>query len=277
MDYLLARIDTRKKANMRLVLSDKTTYQDISLDHSREYNDEYRLPDGEWFRVDNFNSQPYFKEWVKICFNAAVYAQLQVGEYAGLKFLVSYQDGCKLMFQRIFSGSVYENNTFLTFPVHEQPQLRTDDRLIVINKEPDAIYHITENRLYFKYIPTVKPLFPGIEALYKEATNQEVSDFLQLDLINLSGGFNTDHVKTLNRRHIKEAKDIYDHYTDQDKLDLKTYAQKYRPNLNYNPDADKCDVANDEQLKDLIYCVLQRFYTTEIGGKMRLALSVDDI
>ena len=80
MDYLLARIDTRKKANMRLVLSDKTTYQDISLDHSREYNDEYRLPDGEWFRVDNFNSQPYFKEWVKIPFNAADYAQLQVGE-----------------------------------------------------------------------------------------------------------------------------------------------------------------------------------------------------
>ena len=114
MDYLLARIDTRKKANMRLVLSDKTTYQGISLDHSREYNDEYKLQDGEWFRVDSFKDQTYFKEWVKIPFNAADYAQVQVGEYAGLKFLVSYQDGNKLMFQRIFSGSVYENNTFLT-------------------------------------------------------------------------------------------------------------------------------------------------------------------
>ena len=133
-----------------------------------------------------------------------------MGEYAGLKFLVSYQDGCKLMFQRIFSGSVYENNTFLTFPVHEQPQLRTDDRLIVINKEPDAIYHITENRLYFKYIPTVKPLFPGIEALYKEATNQEVSDCLELDLMKLGGGLKTDHVKTLSRGHGKEGKEIGD-------------------------------------------------------------------
>ena len=66
-------------------------------------------------------------------------------------------------------------------------------------------------------------------------------------------------------------------YTDDDKNALKIYAQKYRPGLNYNPDADVCEVANDEQLKDLIYCILQRYYTTEIGGKMRVAHSVDDM
>ena len=59
MDYLLARIDTRKKANMRLVLSDNTTYQDVALDKSREYNDEYKLHEGEWFAVEGFREKPY--------------------------------------------------------------------------------------------------------------------------------------------------------------------------------------------------------------------------
>ena len=158
-----------------------------------------------------------------------------------------------------------------------EPQLRTDNQLIVINKEPDAIYHLAENKLYFKSIPTVKPLFPGIEMLYKEATNEEVETFLQLDFIQLGGGFAADNVKTPNRRNIKEAKEIYDNYTNDDKHALKVYAQKYRPKLNFNPDTDVCEVTNDDQLKDLIYCILQRFYTTEIGGKKRVAHSVNDM
>lgn len=277
MDYLLARIDTRKKANMRLVLSDKTTYLDVVLDNSREYNDEYKLHEGEWFAVEGFKEKPYFKTWVKEPFNAGDYSQLQVAEYSGLKFLCAVQDGNKFMFQRLFSGSVYENKTFLSFSLDAEPQLRTDNQLVVINNEPDAVYHLTENKLYFKSIPTIRPLFPGIEELYKEATNEEVETFLQLDFIQLGGEFTADKVKTPNRRNIKEAKEIYDNYTDDDKKALKAYAQKYRPGLNYNPDADVCEVANDEQLKDLIYCILQRYYTTEIGGKMRVAHSVDDM
>lgn len=277
MDYLLARIDTRKKNNMRLVLSDKTIYHDVVIDNVIEYNDEYKLREGEWFVVNEFKEKPYFKAWIKEPFNAGDYSQLQVEEYSGLRFLCAIQDGNKFMFQRLFSGNVYENKTFLSFSLHAEPLLREDNQLVVINKEPDAIYHQEENKLYFKSIPTVKPLFPGIEELYKEATNEEVETFLQLDCIQIGDGFTADRVKTPNRRNIKEAKEIYDNYTNEDKNALRAYAQKYRPELNYNPDVDVCEIANDEQLKDLIYCILQRFYTTEIGGKKRVAHSVNDM
>ena len=249
----------------------------MALDNAREYNDEYKLQEGEWFIVNGFKEKSYFKTWLKEPFNAGDYSQLQTTEYSGLKFLCAVQDGDKFMFQRLFSGSVYENKTFLSFSLEAEPQLRTDNQLVVINQKPDAVYHLTENKLYFKSIPTVKPLFPGIEELYKEATNEEVEAFLQLDFIQLCEGFTADKVKIPNRRNIKEAKEIYENYTDDDKNALKIYAQKYRPGLNYNPDADVCEVANDEQLKDLIYCILQRYYTTEIGGKMRVAHSVDDM
>lgn len=277
MDYLLARIDTRKKTNMRLVLSDKTTYQDVVFDHVKEYNDEYKLQEGEWFVIENFKSKPYFKEWLKEPFNAGEYCQLQVDEYLGLKFLCAVQDGNKFMFQRLYSGSVFKNNTFLSFSLEGEPHLLNNNQLIVINKEPDAVYNLAENRLYFKHIPTVKPIFPGIEELYREATNEEVETFLHLDFIQPSNNFTADKVKTPNRRRIKEAKDIYDNYTLQDKEALKEYAQKYRPNLNYNPNEGACQIADDEQLKDLIYCILQRFYTTEIGGQKRVAHSVDNM
>ena len=277
MDYLLARMDTRKKSNMRLVLSDKTTYQNVVLDNAREYNDEYKLQDGEWFVVENFKAKPFFKEWLKEPFNAAEYSQLQGDEYSGLKFLCAVQDSNKFMFQRLYSGSVYKNKTFLSFPLEAEPHLLNDNQLVVINNEPDAVYNLEENRLYFKHIPTVKPIFSGIEELYREATNEEVETFLHLDFIQLSDDFTAEKVRTPNRRRIKEAKDIYGNYTDQDKDALKVYVQKYRPNLNYNPDEAACQIADDEQLKDLIYCILQRFYTTEIGGQKRVAHSVDNV
>lgn len=276
MDYLLARIDTRKKANMRMVLSDITTYDGVDTSRSREYNDDYKLHDGEWFVVDGFKEKPFFKAWVTEPFNAMDYSQIQRNEYKGIKFLLAKQGDC-LMFQRLFSGSVYENRAVLSFPIDDQPHLRTDNQLVVINKEPDAVYNMTENTLYFRSIPSAKPLFPGIEVLYKEATHEEVDNFLQQDFIRLNGGFTADNVSTLNRRHIKEAKDVYNSYTLQDKLDLKEYAQKYRPNLNYNPASDSCEISNDDQLKDLVYCILQRFYTTEIGGHKRVAHSVENM
>lgn len=276
-DYLLARIDTRKKSNMRLVLSDKTTYQNLVLDNVIEYNDEYKLREGEWFVVENFRAKSFFKEWLKEPFNVGDYAQLDRNEYHGLKFLCAVQDGDKFMFQRLFSGNIYDNKTFLCLPLHDEPQLRKDNQLIVVNKEPDAIYNLSENKLYFKSIPTVKPLFSGIEELYKEATNEEVDAFLHLDFIQLSDDFSADKVKTPNRRKIKEAKEIYDNYTVQDKNALKVYAQKYRPDLNYNPNEVVCNIADDKQLRDLIYCILQRFYTTEIGGQKRVAHSVDNM
>lgn len=277
MDYLLARIDTRKKANMRLVLSNKTTYQGVDLNNAREYNDEYKLQEGEWFVVNDFREKPYFKTWINEPLNAGDYSQLNTAEYSGLKFLCAVQDGDKYMFQRLFSGSVYENKTFLTFSLEAEPQLRTDNQLIVINKEPDAVYHLIENKLYFRSIPTVKPIFPGIEELYKEATNEEVETFLQLDIIKTIDGFSVDNVKTPNRRNIKEAKDIYDNYTEDEKRALATYVHKYRPGLNYNTETNGYEVSNDEELKDFIYCILQRYYTTEIGEKKRVAHSVDDM
>lgn len=278
MDYLLARIDTRSKSNMRLVLSDKTTYQDVVLDNAGEYNDEYKLQDGEWFVVNDFREKPFFKEWLKEPFNVAEYSQLNVNEYSGLRFLCAVQNSDMFMFQRLYSGHVYKNKKFLSFFGDNEPCLLDNNKqMILINNEPDAVYNVEENRLYFKSIPTVKPIFSGIEELYKEATNEEVEAFFNLGFIRLSGDFSADKVKTLNRRRIKEAKEIYENYTDEDKDALKVYAQKYLPNLNYNPKRDVCDITDDNQLKDLLYCILQRYYTTEIGGQKRVAHSVDNM
>lgn len=277
MDYLLARINTRKKSNMRIVLSDKTIYTNINIDCSHEYDNDYKLHENEWFVINDFKSQQFFKSWISEPFNAAAYNQIQSDEYNGLKFLLAYQDDDKCMYQRLFSGSVFENKTFLSLPIHEQPQLRTDNQLIVINPEPDAVYVISENKLYFKSLTLVKQLFPGIEILYKEATDDEVDAFLQKSFIKLGNGFDNGKVKTQNRRYIKEATSIYEGFSDDEKEELNNYIQAYCPSLPYDSDANNYEISNDNQLKDLLYCILERYYTTAIRKQKRIAHSVDNL
>ena len=59
MDYLLAKTKG-KKGTIYKVLSDKTTFEEIPVfANSREYDDEYKLQDDEWFVVNQLSRQAY--------------------------------------------------------------------------------------------------------------------------------------------------------------------------------------------------------------------------
>ena len=54
MDYLVAKTKG-KRGSFYKVLSDKTTFEIIpDFANSREYDDEYKLQEDEWFVVEHF-------------------------------------------------------------------------------------------------------------------------------------------------------------------------------------------------------------------------------
>jgi hypothetical protein len=59
-----------------------------------------------------------------------------------------------------------------------------------------------------------------------------------------------------------------------EKKQIVKYISKYCKNLKTNEDKNTFDIGSEKELKELIYGIEQRYYTTEIGNEKRLANSV---
>lgn len=234
MDYLFVKTKGRT-GTFRKVLSDETIYPDIPVfDNVRPYNDEIKLREGQWFELPDFNTKAYAPQLVTEAFNAAGWSQIGRADYEKIDYLVSVQqDGNLLAFQNVTTSLIYKRQSWLS--LDEQPSLLNKDHLLVIHKEADAYYKRDSNKLYFKRLSAITNIFSGINELYNEATDNEVQNALNLDLLNVSPDFTKEKVKTANRRKIREAMDMYNNYTPQQKMQLPTYLQKYCQDLPMMP------------------------------------------
>ncbi|EPC39566.1 hypothetical protein Lpp74_15354, partial [Lacticaseibacillus paracasei subsp. paracasei Lpp74] len=118
-------------------------------------------------------------------------------------------------------------------------------------------------------------IFPGIIALYRDATKREISDFLSQDFIQTAEGFNGDSVQVNNRKRIAALRDKYNAYNNSQRNDLKKYIQGYDLGLRFED--GKFLISSDADLKKLIYGIDQRYYTTPIDNEKRIANSVINI
>ena len=106
-------------------------------------------------------------------------------------------------------------------------------QLIIINYIPDAVYDCAEDKLYFQRLSDITNVFVGIDELYREATEDETTTFLTLDIINLCQGFTADKVKTANRKRIKAAMDKYNNFSEIQKQKLPNYLRLYNADLTF--------------------------------------------
>lgn len=136
---------------------------------------------------------------------------------------------------------------------------------------------MADRTLYFRCLSDITNIFKGIDELFREATNQETQDFLNLDLVNAANNFGVDQVKTANRRRIKAAMEKYNGFSDEQKDLLPEYIQEYCPNLAYDQNTKQYTVSTEDELTNLLNGINQRFYTTSIDGEKRLANSVTSI
>jgi len=276
MDFLFVKTKGRTGA-FRKVLSDKTIYDNIPLfDDNRPYNDELRLHDDQWFVLERFSQKPYAPQLVTEAFNAAAWSQIDRVDYEKIDFLVSVQsEGNQLMFQNITSSLILKRQSWLS--LDEQPSLLNKDHVLVIHNTADAYYLRDEDMLFFQRLSAITSIFPGINELYNEATDAEVENALQLDLLDVAPDFTKEQVKTANRRKIREAMDMYNNYTPQQKAQLPGYLQKYCPELTFDADFSKFSIKDEKELAQLLNGLCQRYYTTEISNEKRVALTVEEV
>lgn len=146
---------------------------------------------------------------------------------------------------------------------------------LVVHSQPDSVYFKREDTLVFRSLATISSIFKGIDAIYKEATAEEVDSFLKQPFIITLGGFGENNVSKPNRKRIALAMSTLESMSNEDRYKMLGYIGNYcSSKLEIHSNGEKVKVSDDEDLKLLLYGIEQRFYTTPFGGEKRLANSV---
>ena len=254
----------------KLVSTDDVIYPRVSqITSFSPYTPGAVLEDEEWFYVDNARTQAYAAELLNSDYETVDFDSLTRSDFGRIDFIFVYERG-RICFQKVSKTKLVAKKSVLCFG--ENFQYEKERQELIISDMPDAFYSPCEDRLCFRRLESITGIFKGIDSLYREATDEEVYNFLNCNFISLRLGYDVQNVKTPNRKRIALAKATLDRLSDADRCLIFSYVEEYCPSLSRVDGAFK--IGGEEDLKLLLYGIEQRFYTTPVGGEKRLANSV---
>ena len=274
MDQILAKVKGLRKNPYFKLVSNQSLFDvvAVNLDTCIPYNPDHNLDEDAWFKIEEFSQKEFCIEFLKQDFDSKDYDDLTKGNFSKIAYLFSVQ-GDDFYFQKI-TPSLFVNRKTLFFG--EVAELEQSQTRLVINPLPDAIYFKAADTLIFRNLATISSIFTGIDELYKEATNEEVEQFLDEPFIELTDDYNLNKVSKPNRKRIGLAMATLEAMSDDDKTNMLDYIDGYcgEQRLTFDRENQKFEISNDDELKILLYGIEQRFYTTPFSHEKRLANSV---
>ncbi len=273
MNYLLAKMKGRQNEFLKILTSKEDILATPDLSHVQNYSPAYKLEDDEWFQLDKFLSRNFYNGLIENKFSGTSFNQIIKDNYENIKYLCAKQ-GDLYLFQKISIPKLFSQKWF---HLTNKPKLKTDP-IIIINEWVDAVYDKQNDILYFKDIAKIKTMFKGIEELYREATQKEVDDFCYNNsFISLGKNFTTTQIKSLNRKRIAMAIDVLKDLSISELNQIVDYTKSYCPHVQVQANGDSFIINSEEDLKFVLFGIEQRYYTTAVKPKKRLANSVLEI
>ena len=276
MDHILAHIKTRAKKRIFKLVSDQSLFEPLIVDLNAcvPYDPDHSLDEDSWFKIEAFSQKTFCIDLLKKDYNSKDYDDLVKDNFSKIAYIFSVQ-GDDFYFQKI-TPSLFVKRKALVFG--EAAKLEESQTRLVINALPDTVYFKAADTLIFKSLATISSIFKGIDELYKEATKEEVEQFLDESFIELSNNYSVEKVSKPNRKRIGLAMKTLEGMSAADKTNMLGYIDGYcEQKLNYDQQNQKFEISTDEDLKLLVYGIEQRFYTTPFGNEKRLANSVISI
>lgn len=276
MDHVLARVKRLTKKPFFKLVSDHTLYENINVNVATcvPYSPDHNLDEDSWFKIENFSQQPYCIDLLRHDFDSKDFDDLKKEQFCSIAYIFSVQNG-NFYFQKI-TASLFIRKKFIGFG--EVVEVEESNDRLVINDHPDAVYFKNLDVLVFRNLAAISGIFKGIDELYREATQKEAEDFLQLEFIGLKDSYDAGKVSKPNRKRIALAMDSLAKMSPQDKVGILAYIGDYcDQNLKFNQATQQFEISTDDELKLLLYGIEQRFYTTLFGQERRLANSIQPI
>jgi len=240
---------------------------DIEIEISETFSPSYKLDENEWYKFENFSQQNFFIDECKSDFSTANLNQIENNEYDKIVCVSIFQNNRKY-FYRITPSLYINKKTILDYS--GEPKIVEHKKQIEIKNEPDAIYCQKEDVLYFKHIGKLKIIFSGIEILHREATQEEVNRFVNNNFINLDG-IQSNYIGEMNRKRIADIGNKFNNLSQEKKELLIEYAKN---NANIELIDDKFNIKNENDLKNLLFALDQRYYFADIYEEKRVANSI---
>lgn len=273
MDHVFAVVKDRRRQLFFKLISDRALFNTVNVDVAGcvPYNPDHNLDEDTWFKVEQFSQQPFCPPVLTEAFDAKEYDELTAAQFSKIGSLLSVQDG-DFYFQKV-TPSLFVHKRTLCFG--ELIKLEENENRLVVNEIPDAVYLTEPDTLIFRSLPAISSMFPGIDELYKEATNEEVEEFLVEPFIALANEYNVAKVSKPNRKRISLAMNTLAAMSAEDKTGMLAYIDDYcSQKLTFDQINNQFEISTDDELKLLLYGIEQRFYTTPFGHERRLANSV---
>jgi hypothetical protein len=270
MKHLIAFLGSRSGGLQKILSTDEDIYEPQDLSSNTPYSNQTLLEENEWYFIESFNATGFSNDFISLAspIDTTPLNQIQEASYEKIKYLCYENDGRKY-FQKSLSSSILKRKWFT---VAEEPVFESNKKIITLSANPDAVYDVALDKLYFKDISRVKAIFNGIESLYREATQTEVNDFLEQDFIELDDSYNVDQVKVPNRKRIAQLTEKISDFSEEDKQHIFTYIHDYRPEVYFEDGV--FTIESEDDLTAVLYGIDERYYTTDIGHEKRIANSV---
>ena len=238
-------------------------------ENSFVFDNRTNLGDYEWFRLENFSTKDFATKEIKKKTTGADYDLATQADAAGSEYIFELSDEL-LFFQKVTRNAFIKKRSFIT--LGEGFEKKENISLFQINVYPDAIYDRTKDVLYFRKLFSITKIFNGINEIYRAATDTEVQSFIAENAFSLADGFSAEKVKIPNRKKIALVQDTFSKMSKQKKKEMFDYIKDYYPNLSLNN--GKAQISSEEDLKNILYGLEERFYTTLITKEKRIANSI---
>lgn len=276
MDNVFARIKKLRKNPYFKMLSDHTLYSPIVVTNGScvDYNPDHNLDDDAWFKIERFSAQSYCLDILKVDFDSKEFLSLTKPQFSKISYIMAVQGG-DFYFQKVTPSQMMRKKT-ISFG--DSVVIENKENRLVINEAPDAVYYKDTDKLIFKDLATISSIFKGIDMLFKEATEEEVAQFLSESFISLSQEYDINKVSKPNRKRVALAMSTLAILSPEEKAEMFVYINDYcREKVTFDSQSENFSINNDDELKYLLYGIEQRFYTTPFGHEKRLANSVQPI
>lgn len=270
MNYVMAKIKGRGCNFEKLYAGEAIFSLPREMENAVDYDPLTILENGEWYKIEKFSDTEFIIDFLKQPFNSTDYCLGKNIQTEKIDYIVSYQDDV-YCFQRVMKSSIMSEKRIL---FGDSISFHKEEKSIVINEFPDAIYEKNKDVLFFKKLESIARIFKGIDILYREATESETIEFLKNDFIETSEEYGVEKIGKRNLQRIAMAMETLKEFDTKGKRKMLDYTHKYYPALQFDEKEKKFTISNDEEMKYLLWGIEQRYYTTPVTKEKRIANSI---